>query len=617
MIIHKKTAILLVLILTAALAAQGNLTDPYQIINHNIEASGGLERLRAERTQYMEGKLEVASLKGTMKVWTEKPGKSRAEVDLGVLKMTQGDDGKAQWVLDSNGKLQMITNPDSAAIKRREIKEKIQNFDYVDPNSRIFKVSYAGIQSVEGKKCYVIRIANTINSDVDSSFIDVKDFLVRKSVSIAGEESSDNYYKDYRKVDGMMVPFWTKQVARETGQVQEITLSKYESNPEVDSTIFEPPAETTKDYQFVNGDKAEDIPFRLIDNHLFMPAIVDCHERLWVLDTGASMSVVNAAFADELGLVRQGDMKGKGAGGTVKIEFATLPSLTVKGIKFDPQTVAVIDMSELSRLMGIDFAGILGYDFLSRFVTKIDYADELVSFYDPAAFKYTGNGHELKMHVKGSVFTVDATLDGDHSGSWLFDLGASNTSLEPAYAVQNGYAARKGVLGLGHGAANYFTTKSVRCDSIDVAGYQIDNPAISFDYGDADTTIRPDEIGTLGNTLFRNFVVYADYVGERLILEPGRDFNQSFPRDGSGLQFILGDNDAFEVLYVSESSPAAKAGFKKGDIVRKVNGIDVAYLENLPALRTLMRAKPGTEYKFVVDRDGKEKKLKFKLKELL
>jgi outer membrane lipoprotein-sorting protein len=617
MTIHKKTVILLVLILTAVLAAQGNLTDPYQIINRNIEASGGLERLRAEHTQYMEGKLEVASLKGSIKVWTEKPGKSRTEVDLGVIKMTQGDNGKAQWVLDSNGKLQMITNPDSAAIKRRQLREYMQDFDYVDPNSKIFKVSYVGIQPVDGQRCYVIRIANTINNDVDTNFIDVKDFLLMKNISIAGEESSDSYYKDYRKVEGIMVPFWTKQVARQTGQVQEITLTKYESNPEIDPSLFKPPGETIKDYQFVNSDKAENIPFRLIDNHLFIPAIVDCHERMWVLDTGASMSVVNAAFADELGLVRQGDMKGRGAGGTVKIEFATLPSLTVKGIKFDPQTVAVIDMSELTRLLGIDIAGILGYDFLSRFVTKIDYADELVSFYDPATFKYAGQGHELKMHVKGSVFTVDATLDDDHGGSWLFDLGASRTSLDAAYAVHNGYAARKGVLGLGHGAANYFTTKAVRCDSIDVAGYQIDNPVIGFHYGGTDTTTQSDEVGTLGNTLFRNFVVYADYVGERLILEPGRNFNRSFPRDGSGLQFILGGDGEFEVLYVSEGSPAAKAGFKKGDIVRKVNGIDVAYLENLPALRAMLRTKPGTEYKFVIDRDGKEKKLKFKLKKLL
>ncbi|MFC1800035.1 hypothetical protein ACFL2Z_03885, partial [Candidatus Eisenbacteria bacterium] len=68
---------------------------------------------------------------------------------------------------------------------------------------------------------------------------------------------------------------------------------------------------------------------------------------------------------------------------------------------------------------GIDVPGILGYDFLSRFVTKVDYANELVSFYDPDSFTYTGNGQELDVHIKDSVFETSATLDGEHSGTWL------------------------------------------------------------------------------------------------------------------------------------------------------------------------------------------------------
>ena len=63
------------------------------------------------------------------------------------------------------------------------------------------------------------------------------------------------------------------------------------------------------------------------------------------------------------------------------------------------QTVAVIDMSELLRRMGLDVVGILGFDFLSRFVTKVDYANQLISFYDPDSFKYTGNGHNIDVHI--------------------------------------------------------------------------------------------------------------------------------------------------------------------------------------------------------------------------
>ncbi|MDH4157731.1 MAG: hypothetical protein OEW00_10700, partial [candidate division Zixibacteria bacterium] len=67
------------LLLTATVAAQGDLTDPYQILNRHLEANGGLERLKAEKSQYIEGTLAVAGLKGTLKAWTLKPDCSRGE----------------------------------------------------------------------------------------------------------------------------------------------------------------------------------------------------------------------------------------------------------------------------------------------------------------------------------------------------------------------------------------------------------------------------------------------------------------------------------------------------------------------------------------------------------
>lgn len=38
-------------------------------------------------------------------------------------------------------------------------------------------------------------------------------------------------------------------------------------------------------------------------------------ERLWILDTGAGISVVDNAMAEELGLETEGDLKAVGAGG--------------------------------------------------------------------------------------------------------------------------------------------------------------------------------------------------------------------------------------------------------------------------------------------------------------
>jgi hypothetical protein len=78
----------------SSVAVSQNLTDPYEILNRYFDAIGGLDRVKAENSQQLEGTIAVAGLEGSIKMWTAKPGLARAEVDLGVLKMTQGDNGE-------------------------------------------------------------------------------------------------------------------------------------------------------------------------------------------------------------------------------------------------------------------------------------------------------------------------------------------------------------------------------------------------------------------------------------------------------------------------------------------------------------------------------------------
>jgi hypothetical protein len=246
----------------------------------------------------------------------------------------------------------------------------------------------------------------------------------------------------------------------------------------------------------------------------------------------------------------------------------------------------------------------------------VDFANELVSFYEPEEFEYAGDGHVVDMHLSNSLFTAEATLDGAHAGSWLFDLGAGTTHLDAPYAQREGYADRNGVLGMGHGAGNEFQVKHVKCDSLQFAGFTVYEPHVSFSYGGTDTAFVADQIGVLGNSLFRNFVLYCDYSGERLIVEAGDKFNQPWPEDHCGLQIAWRNDHEVEVIYVSPDTPAEKAGFLKGDLLRSIDDDDVAILAGPVAIRKLFKADPGTEYDFVIYRAGDTKKLKLTLAEL-
>jgi hypothetical protein len=591
-------------------------TDPYDILDRHFKAMGGLERLLAERTSYSEGTISLGGMEGTVKMWAQKPGMNRAELSLGPLNVIQGDNGENAWVLDQNGKLQVITVFDDATAKRRQVRKLIDEYAYADRGSQDFAVSFRCVEQVEAESCYVVEVANKINVDSYSYYIDIPTFVLEKVRIIEDVESRDIFYADYRNVEGLLVPFWIKEIPHQTGQAQEIKLTRYESNPEIEPSTFEPPQPGAKDYQFINGDRAENIPFKFIGNHIFIAVTAGGKERLWILDTGASMSVVNKEFADELGLSVEGELKGNDASGIVTAGFTTLPSYSVKGIQFQKQTVAVIDMGELFRRLELDAVGVLGFDFLSRFVTKVDFANELLSLYEPETFRYAGNGHEVEMHVRNSLFSVEATLDGIHAGNWLFDLGAGGTHLDGRYALREGYANRDGVLRKGHGAGNEYQLKDIRCDSIQFAGYTVYKPEVNFPYGGTDTTFAADQIGTLGNSLFRHFVLYCDYAGERLIIEKGNRFNGAWPADNSGLQITRSRNESIEVWYVSPDTPAEKAGFEQGDLLHSINGIDVDMMDGVTAIRELLKGSPGTLYEFVVDRAGEDKKLKLRLAKL-
>jgi hypothetical protein len=609
------TAVLAVGLVSPVAFGQG-LDDPHQILSRYFEASGGLDRMKAELTSYSEGTLSLGGMEGRIEVWTQEPARQRVEVALGPLNIVQGDNGEHTWTLDQNGKVQVVTNPDPATVARRKVRRLMAKHAYAEPESDVFTVTVEGIEPVDEKDCYVVKITNNINVDSHTMYINTTTFMQEKAVIIEDDESRDAFYGDYREIDGLLVPFYVREVHHRTGQDQETQLTRYDSNPSVDSAVFEPPQEAGRDYRFLEGDRAEDIPFQFIENHLFIPVTVAGTKRLWVLDTGAGVTVLNKAFAEELNLTLEGEIKGQGAGGTVTASLATLPPFAIAGIEFDEQVVGVIDMSELMRRIGLDVVGILGFDFLSRFVTKVDFANELVSFYDPETFEYTGNGQVVDMHLDQSVFRAQATLDGIHSGSWLFDLGAGTTHLDGRYALREGYAGREGVLGVGHGAGNEYQLKKMKCDSLQFAGFTVYRPLISFAHGGTDSTFGSDQIGVLGNSLFRNFVLYCDYAHERLIVEKGDRFNHPWPEDRSGMQLLYTADDHIGVAFVAPGTPAERAGFTKGDLLRTVNGAAIESVGNLIEIRELLTAEPGTEYRFSIDRDGQSQELTLRLADL-
>jgi hypothetical protein len=392
------------------------------------------------------------------------------------------------------------------------------------------------------------------------------------------------------------------------------------TNVDIDPALFEPPADDARDYVFTNGGSSVDVPFRFIERHIFLPVVVDCRDSLWVLDSGASASVIDRGYAESLGLELSSEIKGQGAGNTVDVAFATLPPFSVSGIEFEEQQIAVRELAGLfTSTSDLDVRGILGYDFLSRFVTRVDYANEVLTFYEPSEFEYEGDGTVLDAPLTGNLFSVEAAVDGIHSGYWMLDLGAGGMTFHAPYAKEHDLASKEGVYGVGFGAGGRIMHYQSEYETIEFGGHTMKRPRISMAGSDgraAGAFAGHEKIGNLGNTLFRQFVLYLDYENQQVVVEKGDDFGTEFPWDRSGLQ-LWRPEETCEVLYVSPGTPAEEAGFHEGDTVFSINGIDVDHFAGLLSLRAILREEPGTEYVFEVEREGKRKELRLVLRDLL
>ncbi|MEZ5358614.1 MAG: aspartyl protease family protein [Candidatus Zixiibacteriota bacterium] len=615
--IYGKSFMLLSIALLLSSVTFAQLTDPYEILNREYDAMGGLDKIKAQKTSYTEGTLDIVGtgLAGTIKIWSGESIKNRQEVDLTVFQQTSGDNGEFAWSVDMNGKLQKVT--DSISLVRRELSLRADKFEFLDRNSNIYKVTYEGLKNFGDTVCYGVKIANTLNQDYSIQYFDTTSFLNIKTVTVTPSGQSHSTMSDFRDVDGVINPYRTETIEQPTGMTQVFQITDVKINVDIDPALFEPPETDVQDFEFANGKSAENIKFKYILNHIYFEIEVGGKTRLWVLDTGAGMTVMMPEFVKELGLTTEGNMKGQGAESLVDVSFATMPAFSLPGLTFKEQKAAVIDINSLFReWSGFEIAGILGYDFLSRLVVKIDYANELISFYNPETFEYKGFGKVIDVDLSGNSILIPLTVEGEFGGMWNMDVGAGGMGFQYPFAKEHGLLDRKGILTQGAGAGGSHENHSILCKTVEFGGFVVNDLVFSMPLDQPKGAFGSGEItGNVGNTLFEHFIMYVDYKNHKVILEKGDNFDKKMPRDNSGLgiRFIDGE---YVVGFVSPGTPADKSGFKANDAIVKINGLPAKAFGGLAEIRELFDAEPGTEYKIVVNRDGTSKELIIKLKDL-
>jgi hypothetical protein len=369
------------------------------------------------------------------------------------------------------------------------------------------------------------------------------------------------------------------------------------------------------------------IPVEVWNNHIYVKACIADHELDLILDTGAGGTSLDLNAARQLG-VHLGQTFSVGGAGPGRVAGAQVEdaSVTLDGSSIVQPIVTAIDLSRLPPREGHRIDGILGYDFIVRYVLAIDYARSELRIYDRDQFSYDGPGTSVSVTVINRFPNIDAQVklaDGETlRGRFVVDVGSgAGLTLTKPFVDDNRLRDRVGPTirrngsgGIGGPAASEIG----RVASLSIGGIELTRPTAQL-FGDSAGALsqRGAWVANIGGGILRRFTVLLDYQRKRLIFEPNTRLGEPFESDMSGVGLVMDDSlSSIIVDIVAPGSPAAEAGLIHGDVVLAVDGA-LASRRLLGELREQRFRRPGEHVVLTVRRDGETKQIEIVTRRLV
>ena len=328
------------------------------------------------------------------------------------------------------------------------------------------------------------------------------------------------------------------------------------------------------------------VPFTFESSHIVLAVSVNGRPPTgFILDTGADQEVLNTARLAEFGVAPYAKSATTGGGNSAEYDYAKDVTFTLPGVELKSQHVAVLEQTGLERALGVPIGGILGYDFLSRFVVEIDYAKKILTLHDPAAWTYSGSGAVVPLVFDDGIPFVHGTISAggkrDIPAYFVLDFGAAETmTLTAPFVRAHGLdaLARNAAVNRPAGLEKeFFAQNNIRgrVDRLTLGSLIIEDIPINMSVNTTGAYASPNFSGTVGETIDRRYHVFLDYPRKRAIFEPTPEAARPFPeRRTYGLTLLASGADlrSFTVSGVRAGSPAEQDGFRKGDRITAWDG---------------------------------------------
>lgn len=354
------------------------------------------------------------------------------------------------------------------------------------------------------------------------------------------------------------------------------------------------------------------VPIEVSNNHVYLTVCAGTRALDFLLDTGAPASFFDLGTAKSLGaeLGQAFRASGAGAGTVAGARLRNLP-VVLPGTDVTVTLSSAIDFSGLTGREGRVVEGVLGYDFLARYVVSIDYVAGELRLHDRNGFR-DDRATSIPITFVGNHPHVEAEIrltDGETiRGTFLVDVGSSlPLSLAKPFVEQHRLRTRVGKTvrrpgGVGVGGpadADYGRVPLFRVGGVEL------RDVVTLMFGDNAGVFsgNPVWVGNIGSDILRRFVVTFDYERRRMFFSPHAGTAEPFEGDMSGANFN-GNADLTQILvdFVVPGSAAADAGLRQGDVVTAVDGQPIRPRSLLDLRQRLRRE--GTRVSLTLQRGG-------------
>ena len=224
-----------------SMAASAQTVD--EVIARNIQAHGGLDKLKSVRSMRTSAKFSQGSFRADFRQENKRADKVREEYIIQGLAQVQAYDGKTGWQISPFG-----GRKDPELLSRDDLKSLVVDADIDGPlveyKEKGHKAELVGHDSMEGTDCFKIKLSMK-NGDVRYYYLDADSYLELKleiQTTIRGAlQESELYYGDYEQVNGIFYPFAVEQAQKGSASRAQFSVEKIEQNIPLEDAHFSMP----------------------------------------------------------------------------------------------------------------------------------------------------------------------------------------------------------------------------------------------------------------------------------------------------------------------------------------------------------------------------------------